>query len=130
MRLGEQCSTLAILRASANLPSALHWFAKMTSRGAASGVFNQTMFPLAWSVVREYRLGRLADPWPWISATGLPGDIQLLADVVEDYFGHDVGLVSLSNWVVRELPQGRAHFIDTDTDVAWTFVSCGFSARR
>lgn len=92
------------------------------TRGAASVEFNRTAFPLAWSVVREYRLQRLADPLAWIAATGLPGDPQLLVDASEEYFGLDLGLTSLTTWVLEDLPQGQAHLIDSDTDTAWTLV--------
>jgi hypothetical protein len=64
----------------------------------------------------------LADADEWFAATRLPRGTQELADALEIYLGHDGGLASLSNWVLEDLPMGRAHSIDSDTDSAWAFV--------
>src|SRR5262245_54873709 len=92
------------------------------SRGPASAVFNETAFPIAWAVAREYRRGNLTKPFEWISATRLPGEIQLLADTYEIYVTHDSGLADLGSWVLEDLPPGQAHRIDSDTDSAWAFL--------
>jgi hypothetical protein len=48
--------------------------------------------------------------------------MQSLANALETYVTFDRGLADLGHWVLEDLPQGRAHFIDRDTDSAWAFV--------
>lgn len=92
------------------------------TRGPGSAIYNETAFPMAWSIARAYRRGELTKPLEWFAATRLPGDVQVLAEVVEMYLANDRGLASLTSWVMEDLPAGEAHFIDSDTDCAWAFL--------
>jgi hypothetical protein len=82
---------------------------------------SETMFPLAWRVARAYRNERLEKPRSWLLATKLVGDVRALVRALETYLGRQEALVDLSDWVLDELPQREAHFIDSDTDSEWAF---------
>jgi hypothetical protein len=104
------------------LPGVSPQFVMMMTRGAGSELYHQTLFPIAWSIARGFRLGTLANPFEWMKATRLPGESQTLADTLERALTREDEYGSLTSWVLRELPQGQAHFIDTDTDSIWAFL--------
>lgn len=94
----------------------------MTDNGGSEAESQtETLFPLVWLIARGVRLGRLADPRDWLTATRFPPDVQRLTETLEGYLGRDNPFVDLSGWVLDELPQREAHFIDSDTDAVWAF---------